>query len=88
MYIERHAEKIIEKLSKMFGAVLVMGSKQVGKTTFLRKSVPSAKCVLLDDPILLISAQEEASTFFKNYNLPNYNRKILESPLFFTGIKT
>ena len=31
MYIERHAEKTIETLAKMFGAVIVSGPRQVGK---------------------------------------------------------
>ena len=63
MYIERHAEKVIKILSEMFGAVLVTGSRQVGKTTLLRKVMPSAQWISLDDPILLNSEQEEASTF-------------------------
>ena len=50
MYIERHAEKAIKALSKMFGAVLVTGSRQVGKTTLLRKTVPSVQWISLDDP--------------------------------------
>ena len=34
MYIRRHAEKTVAKLSKMFGAVLVAGPRQVGKTWY------------------------------------------------------
>ena len=70
MYIERHAEKTIKTLSEMFGAVLVTGSRQVGKTTLLRKVIPSARWISLDDPILLNSAQEESSTFLKSYSPP------------------
>ena len=87
MYIERHAEKTIKKLSKMFGAVLVTGSRQVGKTTLLRNAVPSAKWISLDDPILLNSAQEEASTFLKNYNLPVFIDEIQYAPQLFQQIK-
>ncbi len=35
MYIARHAEQTVKKLSRMFGAVLVAGSRQVGRTIFL-----------------------------------------------------
>lgn len=35
-YIKRHAETSVEKLAKMFGAVLVAGPRQVGKTTMLK----------------------------------------------------
>ena len=37
MYIKRHAEKTAKKLSEMFGAVLVAGPRQVGKTTMLEQ---------------------------------------------------
>ena len=36
----------------------------------LRKLMPSVQWISLDDPILLNSAQEEASTFLKSYELP------------------
>lgn len=42
MYIQRHAEKTVETLSKMFGAVLVAGPRQVGKTTMLRQITNAA----------------------------------------------
>lgn len=32
MYIRRHAEETVKKLSDMFGAILVAGLRQVGKT--------------------------------------------------------
>lgn len=32
-YIKRHAEATVNMLSKMFGAILVAGPRQVGKTT-------------------------------------------------------
>ena len=37
MYVPRHAEAAVEQLSKMFGAVLVAGPRQVGKTTMLKE---------------------------------------------------
>ena len=87
MYIERHAEKTIETLSKMFGTVLVTGSRQVGKTTLLRKVMPSAQWISLDDPILLNSAQDEASTFLKNYDLPVFIDEIQYAPKLFPQMK-
>lgn len=50
MYIERHAGKTVQTLSEMFGAVLVTGSRQVGKMTLLRNVIPSARWVSLDGP--------------------------------------
>ena len=37
MYRTRLAESTVNTLSKMFGAVLVAGPRQVGKTTMLKK---------------------------------------------------
>lgn len=37
MYIHRHLESILEKASKMFGAVLVTGPRQVMTYNKLRK---------------------------------------------------
>ena len=36
-YIKRHAEATANMLSKMFGAILVAGPRQVGKTTMLQR---------------------------------------------------
>ena len=87
MYIKRHAQKVIKDLSRMFGAVLVTGSRQVGKTTLLRKVMPSAQWISLDDPILLNSAQEEASTFLKSYSLPVFIDEIQYAPQLFPQMK-
>ena len=87
MYIERHAEKVIKSLLKMFGAILVTGSRQVGKTTLLRKVVPSAQWISLDDPILLNSAKEETSIFLKSYTLPAFIDEIQYAPQLFPQMK-
>ena len=66
MYIKRHAEKTVDQLSKMFGAVLVAGPRQVGKTTMLDQLTGEMNKVTLDDPIVRASAEEESGTFFKD----------------------
>ena len=52
-FIERHAEKTIERMSQSFPAVLVTGARQTGKTTLL-KNVTDKKSVgylTFDDPM-------------------------------------
>lgn len=49
MYIRRHAEKTVSTLSKMFGAVLVAGPRQVGKTTMLERITDGFSHATLDD---------------------------------------
>lgn len=87
MYIERHAERVIDKLSRMFGAVLVTGPRQVGKTTLLRHAVPAAQWLSLDDPILLTSAKEESATFLKDHATPLFLDEIQYAPQLFPHIK-
>ena len=51
MYISRYTEKTVRDLSKLFGAVLVVGLRQVGKTTKLKQLTSDIGYVTLDDPI-------------------------------------
>ncbi len=62
-YISRHAESAVEKLTKMFGAVLVADPRQVGKTTMLRRITKDINYVSLDDLIVQASAREQSGTF-------------------------
>ena len=62
MYVERHADATLRMLAGMFGAVLVTGPRQVGKTTLFQKVANHAAYVTLDDPLLLASALERCST--------------------------
>ncbi|HHV58729.1 MAG TPA: ATP-binding protein [Clostridiaceae bacterium] len=87
MYIKRHAEEAVNKLSKMFGAVLVTGSRQVGKTTMLKKVAKSASYVTLDDPLMLMAAAEQSGTFFKDNPPPVFIDEIQYAPNLFPQIK-
>lgn len=87
-YIKRHAEKTVEKLSKMFGAVLVAGPRQVGKTTMLQEITKNINYVTLDDPIVKASAIEESGTFFKDNPPPVFVDEIQKAPELFPQIKT
>lgn len=66
MYISRQAEQALKKLSHMFGAVLITGPRQVGKTTMMQHAVSGISHVTLDDPLLLVNAVEQSMTFFKD----------------------
>lgn len=87
MYIKRHAETTVTKLSKMFGAVLVAGPRQVGKTTMLEKLTSGMNRVTLDDPILRASADEESGTFFKDHTPPVFIDEIQKAPKLFEQMK-
>lgn len=87
MYIYRHAEKTVDKLSQMFGAVLVAGPRQIGKTTMLKQLKASVRYVTLDDPILLANAIETSNTFFKDNPPPVFVDEVQKAPALFPQIK-
>ena len=86
-YIKRHAESTVQQLSKMFGAILVAGPRQVGKTTMLKEITQNINYATLDDMIMLVSAQEESGTFFKDNPPPVFVDEIQKAPGLFSQIK-
>lgn len=87
MYIHRHIEDAVGKIANMFGAVLVTGARQVGKTTMLKQVAADIPYVTLDDPILLQSASDEAGTFFRDNPPPVFVDEIQYAPNLFPHIK-
>ena len=87
MYIKRHIEQAVDRTAKMFGALIVTGPRQVGKTTLLRNLTGDINYVTLDDPIVLRSAIEETGTFFKDYPPPVFVDEIQYAPALFPYIK-
>ena len=86
-YISRHAESAVEKLAKMFGAILVAGPRQVGKTTMLKRIAKDINYVSLDDLIVQASAREQSGTFFKDNPPPVFIDEVQKAPELFTQIK-
>ena len=87
MYYKRHADEAIHKLSKMFGAVLVTGARQVGKTTLLQEVTGKIGYVTLDDRIQLVNAVEQSGTFFKDNPPPVFVDEVQRAPNLFPQIK-
>lgn len=87
MYIPRHAEQTVEKLSQMFGAVLVAGPRQVGKTTMLKRITKDMHYATMDDMVMLASAREASTTFFKDNPPPIFIDEIQKAPELFPQIK-
>ncbi|GHV30998.1 ATPase [Clostridia bacterium] len=87
LYYKRHAAESILKLSKMFGAVLVTGARQVGKTTLLKNIIHNAGYISLDDLIQLSNALEHWGTFFQDNPPPIFVDEIQYAPNLFPQIK-
>ena len=87
MYRKRLAEVTVNNLSKMFGAILVNGPRQVGKTTMLKKITKDIRYATLDDVIVRASAEEQSGTFFKDNPPPVFVDEIQKAPVLFEQIK-
>ncbi len=87
MYRKRHAEHTVKTLSKMFGAILVAGPRQVGKTTMLKTLTQDIGYATLDDIIVRTVAQEQSGTFFKDNPPPVFVDEIQKAPQLFEQIK-
>ena len=86
-YINRHGESTVNTLSKMFGAILVAGPRQVGKTTMLRHITEEMNYVSLDDLIIRATAEEQGGTFIKDNPPPVFIDEIQKAPELFSQIK-
>ena len=71
----------------MFGAVLVAGPRQVGKTTMLKNITNGIGYTTLDDIIIRTAAQEQSGTFFKDNPPPVFVDEIQKAPELFEQIK-
>lgn len=87
MYIHRLIEERLEKVSKMFPAILVTGSRQVGKSTLLKNKYKHYEYITFDDPLLLSLAVQEPGLFFKNHETPIIIDEIQYAPNIFPYIK-
>lgn len=87
MYLKRHAENTVRRLAEMFGAVLVTGLRQVGKTTLLRELTRPMPYVTLDDPVQLDAARRQPGGFFRETPPPVVIDEVQYAPELFPHIK-
>ena len=88
MYINRHILPYLERMKKQFKILLITGSRQVGKSTLLKKMFASEyDYVTLDDFSDLSLAQKDSALFFKNHSLPVIIDEVQRSPDLFLQIK-
>jgi predicted AAA+ superfamily ATPase len=92
MYIFRHASRTLREFRRHFGAVLVTGPRQVGKTTLIEETLVRGGGgkigqVTLDDPVSLEMAINEPGQFFREYAPPIFIDEIQYSPKLFSYVK-
>jgi predicted AAA+ superfamily ATPase len=88
MYTKRTLENFLGKVTEQFPVMLVVGPRQVGKTTILQHlSKKGRTYVTLDDPILASLAKEEPSLFLQRFKPPILIDEIQYAPELLPHIK-
>ena len=87
MYLKRHIEEAVLNRAKMKGAVIVTGSRQVGKTTLLEHLKPDIPKITFDDLTVRQRAQNAPSTFFNITPPPVFIDEVQYAPAIFHYIK-
>lgn len=69
-YLPRHSEQIVARLGTKFRSVLVLGARQVGKTTLLKHLFPKAGYFLFDPVQDLYNARRDPDMFLAETRPP------------------
>ncbi len=79
MYVERKIRDKFKKISKNYNMVAVVGARQSGKTTFLKKQIENkdSSYVLFDDPDARNLFEEDIKKF-ENQFISNYKVSLLD----------
>ena len=90
-YIKRAMEEVFFRLSNQFPAVLITGSRQVGKTTMLQKLMEDENngraYVSLDDMAERAMAKNDPALFFQLHKPPLFIDEVQYAPELFPYIK-
>ncbi|MBP5182629.1 MAG: ATP-binding protein, partial [Lentisphaeria bacterium] len=86
-YIKRAIEEKLLETVRNYKVVLVTGSRQVGKSTLLKKLFPGYKYVTLDDPFLERQARENGDMFLTLNPPPAVIDEVQHAPELFRYIK-
>lgn len=91
MYIQRHMERIVAELAQQYPAIMVVGPRQVGKTTMLEHLMAEEgrgrKKVTLDDLSERELAKTDPKMFFQLHKPPLLIDEVQYAPELFPYIK-
>lgn len=88
-YIKRDIERKFLHMSEVFKAVMVVGARQVGKSTMLKHLAQTAQrtYVTMDDTQLRAFAQRDPKLFLQTYQPPILIDEVQKAPELFEEIK-
>ncbi len=87
MYIPRHLENVIKRISKNKSAIFLSGPRKVGKEAMLKHLLPNTNFITLAKPLLRQNAIENPSMFFDINKPPIIVDEIQKVPKLFDYIK-
>lgn len=88
MYIRRHISEYVLSMLKQFKILLIIGSRQVGKSTLLKEELsPDYEYVVLDDYLELEIAKKDPALFFLNHPIPLCIDEVQRAPELFLQMK-
>ena len=80
MAIARKLAGMVYQALRQFPALVITGPRRAGKTTLLRKSVPKAQYVLLEDPDIQDRVLSDPRSFLESLRLPVILDEIQNTP--------
>jgi len=87
MYIHRHIESVVARISKRKPVLVLTGARQVGKSTMLREVYKDINYITLNRPLVRESAKENPSLFFEMNKPPIIVDEIQKAAELFDYIK-
>ena len=85
--IKRHIENVVERRSQNSKAILLTGSRQVGKSTLYKHLFRNVNQVTFDDDLLLAQAEEDMNLFLLNNPCPLMIDEVQKCPSIFNKLK-
>ena len=80
MAVTRKLAEMVHQALSHFPALVITGPRRAGKTTLLRKSVPKAQYVLLEDPDIQDRVRSDPRSFLETLRLPAILDEIQNTP--------
>jgi predicted AAA+ superfamily ATPase len=79
MYVKRDIRSKFDKISNSYNMIAVVGARQAGKTTFLKKQIENknSSYILFDDPDARSLFEEDIKKFEKQF-ISSYNVSVLD----------
>ena len=85
--IKRHIEDVVKRRAEHSKAILLTGSRQVGKSTLYKHIFSGAEQVTMDDDMLRLQAEEDPGLFFLNHPCPLMIDEVQKCPSILNRMK-